>query len=720
MARRDLLALTDDDLVALTNRGIVKRARKEHERGAPAGELAEDDDGSVRVRWSDGVECLLPGDGTLADGTCTSGAQGITRAMVRAVLLYQQLATTATNVGTLVGAHGGAPATHGGAPATHGGEPATHGGEPAANEPWDPGAIDDEELAGIFPKATLTRTRNAFEREAAVELVRGPKPTARYFLRPCFVRFTVPGDPRYARCSCGKEPCPSIAEAVWAFRRLDPEHEAGLVSCSKDRDALPEDLLAEVESAVDDLCELGASGTSGPFGDALGRLEARCRQAALVWPAEILADLLAEWRRYAAADARFAPARVRQLLAELLIRLDALRGLHTGTGDDADPAQSRLPPSGGIPEVFIRGSASDRETRLAKRRFLGLGSGAELLAGGVELTAYLQDMTSGDVVALSRRFADPEDGSGVPKPFHVLGQAPLHRGLSFHRLGAGQLLAHSVKLSAGRRLTLGRGAAAAHPQRFDWQSLREPLAAAGFAEIRHRLATRPPRSLRPRRVADDLSVCRLAAIEHADFDVVEQAVVARLVDAEGERAILVHPYTHRGREGTERLLRLLTESPDAARWVAGRCRLGHGELTVEPISLVFESEDGRFLLQPWIDREDDDAKTPGVELAEAVELDRDPLSDWLERLAAELADLLLQGMTRAGPAAGDTWRQLAERGDALGSRLLQSPVEQLAAELRSRRHQTWDPRPAIDAAKQLAVQLEIASEILAPGSRPAA
>ena len=96
MPRHDLLALTDEDLVALTNRGTVKRARKELGRGSPSGKLEEDADGTVRVRWSDGVDCLLPGGGTLAEGTCTSGAQGITRAMVRAVLLYQQrLATTA-------------------------------------------------------------------------------------------------------------------------------------------------------------------------------------------------------------------------------------------------------------------------------------------------------------------------------------------------------------------------------------------------------------------------------------------------------------------------------------------------------------------------------------------------------------------------------------------------------------------------------------------------
>ncbi len=331
-----------------------------------------------------------------------------------------------------------------------------------------------------------------------------------------------------------------------------------------------------------------------------------------------------------------------------------------------------------------------------------------MLAGGVELTAYLQETTSGDVVALARRFADPQDGE--PKPLHALGRATLRRGLSLRRLAGGQLLAHGVKLSAGRRLTLGRGAAAAHPQRFDWRHLREPLAAGGFAEVRRRLATRPPRSLRPRRVADDLSVCRLAAVEHAEFDVVEQAVVAGMRDAEGERATLFHPYTHRGREAAERLLRLLAESPAATRWVAGRCRLSHGVLTVEPTSMVFEGEDGPFMVQPWIDSEDG-APTSLVETTESGEPD-DSLADWLERLAAELTDLLLQGMIRADPGAGDAWRELAERGDALGSRLLLPPVAALATELKGRRHRTtWDPCPAIDAAKQLAVELEIASEI---------
>src|SRR3954470_8225776 len=120
MPRPDLLSLSPDDLAVLTNRGTVKRAQRELEAGEADGAWSEDPDGGLTVRWSDGVECRLPVGKVVGEGTCTCDATGICRHLVRTVLAYQ-----------------GQSSPGAGAPADPPG-------------PWDPGRIDDEQLAAAF------------------------------------------------------------------------------------------------------------------------------------------------------------------------------------------------------------------------------------------------------------------------------------------------------------------------------------------------------------------------------------------------------------------------------------------------------------------------------------------------------------------------------------------------------------------------------------------
>ena len=57
MSRPDLLRLSDDVLEDLTNRGTLRRARKE--LGAAALTVTEADDGTVTVSADDGTTCVL-------------------------------------------------------------------------------------------------------------------------------------------------------------------------------------------------------------------------------------------------------------------------------------------------------------------------------------------------------------------------------------------------------------------------------------------------------------------------------------------------------------------------------------------------------------------------------------------------------------------------------------------------------------------------------------
>jgi hypothetical protein len=68
MSRADLLALTPDDLAALTNRGTVKRAQRELETGEATFTLNESDAGEITVEWSDQSRCVLPARRSIDSG----------------------------------------------------------------------------------------------------------------------------------------------------------------------------------------------------------------------------------------------------------------------------------------------------------------------------------------------------------------------------------------------------------------------------------------------------------------------------------------------------------------------------------------------------------------------------------------------------------------------------------------------------------------------------
>ena len=175
MSRADLLALTTDDLVVLANRGIVKRAQREAQDGAGL-DVAESADGTVTVTAADATTTLAPGV-RLEDARCTCDSAGLCRHVVRAVLAYQAVASDAQSAA----------------------------GEPVA---WDPGAIADDVLEGALRRGVLTRARARARDGVALTLVRAVKPVAKVHDDDVIVRFLVPGDLAYARCSCtAAAPC---------------------------------------------------------------------------------------------------------------------------------------------------------------------------------------------------------------------------------------------------------------------------------------------------------------------------------------------------------------------------------------------------------------------------------------------------------------------------------------------------------------------------------
>ncbi len=670
--RQDLLALTLDDLITLSNRGIVKRAQKELAKFTL--ELAETADGTVTTRWSDGVECLLPPNKTVGEAHCTCAATGICRHLVRTVLAYQQVTAEA-------GDH--------------------QETQVQLSAPWDPGQITDESLVAHFRKATLTRLRKQFEEGHVIELVRSSKPTARFHTLSLTVRFLVPDDVRYTHCDCDeKAPCKHVPLAVWAFRQLPAGQTGGIVTTRQIVWPVPDELLDELERSLCDLAEAGLAGAAQALIDRFRQLEATCRAEGLIWPAETVADLVQEYERYANHDARFSPIHVAELIGELCIRSEAVRS-NTGT----------------VPQLFIRGTEKDRETRVGTARLVGLGCGVKIGRGGVTLSAYLQDTDSGVVVAVRRDFTDPTDEEALPFP--QLARRIVMKGISLASLGAKQLLIKGGKRLASHQFIPGRANAVANPQAYQWESLRAPTLAADFAEIRARLRAQPPLCLRPRWVAENLYVCPVAGVEAAHFAVAEQEVQAILRDEAGEQALLRHPYTSRGREGAERLLTWLTQHPEWLCFVVGRVRLGtqSGGLLFEPLSFVFQEGATRTMLQPWVDRADEmQTHIPATQNSRAA-VTSEPIFDYPRQVMAALGELFLTGLHRANHQTVRFWQALHQHGTELGFVHYLDPMTRLIDSLQQKSSTLhWDWQPAAESTLEISLLTRLALEELSSGA----
>ncbi|HTU22941.1 MAG TPA: hypothetical protein VMG10_33190 [Gemmataceae bacterium] len=665
--RSDLLALSLDDLAALTNRGTVKRAQREIEAKECTGEIVESPEGDVTAKWSDGVECRIAAGAVLADGRCSCAAAGLCRHLIRSVLAYQQQAAQQT------------------------------ADQPAAPaEPWDPGSITDEELAKHYRPAAFTKIREEFQKGILVELVRSTKPSARFHLQASLIRFLVQGDVRYTHCDCAEPaPCRHVPLAVWAFRRLEPQRNAGILATGEKTPAAPLDLLNELETAVLDFCEHGVSGVASAWTSRLARLEVACRQADLIWPATILAELGEQQKRYAEHDALFAPERIAELIGELLIRLDAIRR-----------------DTGALPQLLIRGTSADRPVSLGSARFIGLGCGARLLKRGVELTAYLQDSDSGSMVAVRKEFADNPDPAKTPRAFGELAQASAAKGSSFAMLGTGQLLIRGGKRTASFQLIPGRSDASVQPQAFAWESLRPPVLIEELAELEARLSALPPASLRPRRVAEDFHVCAVTGAEGVHFDAATQTVRATLLDRHGQRLLLAHPYSSRGAAGSEALLARLLMQPGDLRFVSGPVQRGVLGLMIQPVCLIWQDSGKRTALQPWIEQRS--GSSAADHLLSAPAHLTEPLRDYLIHLQNSLGELFVLGLQRSDPLVARRWQELWRQSEAVGLTRLAKRIAPLAESLEQKRHTLrWDTRAAGQHLLQTAVLARMAQDLTA-------
>lgn len=665
--RHDLIALTEDDLITQSNRGIVKRqAQKDLDNLSY--QVAVSDDDTVIVEWSNSETITLPSDKTLLEATQEENplADKLSRQVVRSVLAYQQWIASQPQDDEFVD---------------------------VLPQPiiWNPALIDDDTIENYYGKPKLAGIRREYMGGHVLELVRSTKPTARFHTAAVTVRFLVPMDFRYTHCDCDEvAPCRHVPMAIWAFRDLPDEKQSGIVDTSPDDAPIPKLLIADIRSALLDFAELGLSGTSNSL---IGRFEylvKRCEDEGLMWHSDILRDVLLLHQQYHSQDARYTPLRLAELLGELMIRLRAVEQ-----------------PSKNIPSVFVRGSANNQETKKGTSSLMGLGCGIDIHKKGATLSAYMQDSGSGQVFAIQKYYADPDKTE--PHSFTKLGAYNAMKGTPFQSVGAQRMLIKGGKYLSNATFSPGRAKISANPQNYQWENLRAPLLAEDFAEVVARHHAQPPKSLRPRRVGEGMFVCPVQSVKVAGFDGMSQSIMAVLEDSVGQEAMMSHPFTSRGTQGAEKLLWWLTHHPDDIRFIAGQISIQQGGLVLSPIAVVFETDNQRHAVQPWVDKYTGDhgATVDGERDTQML----DPIHYFPSQMAECLGEIFTLGISRVDEPIMRQLEQLCTEGEQLGFSKLLQPIAEMTQQFSDRqRNPRWDWQIAATHAFEVLLLLQFARD----------
>ena len=623
MMRADLLAMSHDDIVALSNRGTLKRILKELKKDDLSWEITADDEALV-IEWSDEVTCTIAADDSLATAHCTCQSVADTcRHLLRSVLAYQKSCEEADD----------------------------------KPKPWDPGAWSDELLAEHFPGGERRQARRKWNAGLVIELVRGVRPSAHFHKLRHLVRFVIYGDPAGAVCNCGQSaPCGHVLLAAWGFRRLPEGEEAGIVSVGDAGAPLAKELVADSRSALSDFVVHGVSGCPPSLLNRLNGLRERLESEGAIWLANITADLVEHCVNYGERNARFSSREVTELLGEFILRLEA------ATLDD--------PP---LPRYFLTGHKRAAKSSFGRTFLVGLGSTARMRGAEAELLAFAEDTDTGQLVAISRQFKPSDDGT-LPD-FDELGGRSYGRMPDLRTLARSRMVIERARMRSDHRLQIGRSAVGIYPQDFQWEGLS--LFQEDFSELNKRLAAIPPGALRPRRLGADFFVCPICAVDNARFCPRTQSVRAVLRGPGGKTARLFHPFIRFNAAGTEVLLDYLQDQSATPRFITGRVRRQDTTMVIEPAALVFELESKSVLVQPWLDpHPEGNIRTQSPERSSfgAVEegqdlsvgpVEPDALQETVKAHIEALAEVALLGFDQAKVRSPATLEQLLRRCQAL-------------------------------------------------------
>jgi hypothetical protein len=664
--RADLLALTEDALVSLTNRGLYKRAAKEVAAGT--GPTVAEDADAIRGTFPDGVVCALP-PGGLEAADCTCGASGACRHLVAVVLAYQ----------------------------------ATASDGPDDAEEWSPAEFTDEELETLLGKRTYASARR---RLATGYLARVHPPTPRepvpwVELPNCSVRFLVPHDLAYARSDV-RDTKEAVALAVWAWRAWTEESgepgdrhfavggtDTGEVIADGDDQATPSDVADDpaagtddfqkagpdpLASAVDlaaDIFLTGVANLAAGFTPRLARVRRDLEAANLRWPVLATEELSDQLAAHADRAARHQQGLVADLLAELVAR--------------ARVAGS----SGGQPRSRVLGTEEAAEVALRRLRLTALGCRVQAVGEDRRALVFLADPAAGVVLTLDGRYQSAATGADL------VGRRLA--GSTVGVLAGGNVVTETAHRRADRRLRLAVNRVArttVSQSGGAWGHLPATLLARDLDALAAEFDRLPPRLVRPRVDAEDVRVVEIAEVEHLWYEPGSQRLTAVVHGAAGGTARIVSEHRSVAPGALDALADALYREP---RYVSATVRRGRGGLVLTPIAVVAQ---GRVVVPDLASgdgsKDLDDGAAPAP----------DPLTAAIESAFDLLAELVHRGARHLPQSFGTRLEATAGRLDAAG-------LGRCATDIRGL-NSTLGPAPgraAFDAWSDAAIRLITTAEL---------
>ncbi|WP_354702152.1 hypothetical protein DSM112329_02505 [Paraconexibacter sp. AEG42_29] len=560
--RADVLALDDDALASLANRGIVKRASREVADGR--GPAVTDDAGTLTATFADGTLVVLPPSTVLEEARCSCPASGVCRHRVMLVLAYRAAGDD--------GGAGDPPAADEPAAAGDPGADAAAAGAAA----WSPGAFTDAELEahlGTRPLAAARRAQRAGYR-ARVRRATAADPIASVELASCTVRFLVARELGYARVDAARgERADAVALAVWACRTADASGDAAAVvelqvggtgSAAGGSGAEP------VLAVIEDLLADGVAATAPAAATAIAAVRRALEAVNLRWHVDLLDDLADQVDAYRTRSARYDPALAAAYAAEAIARHRSATG------------------GGAALRVQVLGTEETAETPLRLLRLTGLGARVHGDESSRTVEVYLAHGEARVVLALRRR---ADAGGGAAPTAAELGRRKAGRA-RLSAIAAGNVVTESAVRAANRIVRIADSRVArttVAPSGGRWDDLPPDLVVEDLEAEAARLAALPPSLVRARVVADTVRAVRVTAVEDLHFRPGTQQLVATIRAPHGT-ARLVASHSAATPGAIDALARALSGDTGEVRFVAGHLRRAGGGVDLEPTAVAAGSD----------------------------------------------------------------------------------------------------------------------------------
>lgn len=725
--REQIRQVDEDYLIGMSNKGIVKRAKKDLEKETPSVQWGEAE-AQVALKEETCVICVPFGD-----SRCSCPSPNICRHVVTAILwLKQELAAEADNLS----ADDGRQEEGGGEESGRAG----NGGEGSGRA----GNGRDEDGGTGNGKEEDSRTENGREeKKAAHEFTELLQLPVERLKRACgvsrfrhllahlragesalvtetsIVTVTAPWEKEtvkllepleHSTCTChSRELCAHKAQALLLYRL-----HKGAISLSGLEALLEEEVAFDkenvrqtastVEAAVVEQLSTGLSRQSPDVGESLERLAVLCHQAGLARMESSLRETAENYRQYFIRSAAF---RTGELLERLLFLHDRAKRIQAAENS----------------EELLRLAGSFRENYepVGRLRLMGLGARSFSSKSGYEgeiwyflETAQRKWYTWTD--------ARPVFYEGMPKRAGQYGneQAPWNLECRREELSELEFELIGAK-AAGRRLSVSQET---RGQIIGNRNLQTPAFAESIAWDYRQLLWERFRPEVSRDGGEMLALVGAVDWEKPVFDRISQRFCWRLYDGKGGSLAVSVQYTKEERltvQLLERLERRLRGQDREALVFFGSLYLEGGQLCLYPIefySRLSRRPGGAAEPELEVGSKPESEAVSELGLAAGSEVGSEPgsqvesgqisasvvksVSGYVEETRGVLADLLASGLSSAGEETLSALRQLREDGERLGLQQAAGELRQVVQYLEERRHRMdFSPEPAVDAMRRL-------------------